>query len=243
MFLTVIAFLLSICSAYADENSDGGTPLAIPASPPAQPQPLQLTRSSSQLMAVQQYQRQRLQIRGEMSFHGGHTTFYSGHRYRWGGVGMAVHSPVTTSRTWGVYQGPSRINVPDFLTMVGQTEQSRLLSAEIARAERASRAWYTTAGVGVAGMIVGWVGYNTATTRDDRITFNNISLGGLGLTVTGLIGGSFPAGKATRLQRVPQASMTSDQAQQLIDTHNNTLRESLQLSADDVWAIESQRGR
>lgn len=215
-------------------------PLAIPGAPSAAPQPGM--SSAERLQALRQYRRERLTINPEVEVSGGGTRVYSG--FGWGGPGwgggMVVTDPVITTRTWGTYQGSSRLSVPQFLQVTGQDALSTELSNQIASNDRRSRTFYTVAGVGVAGLLVGTFGARTATNGLQFQQYNSLILPSLGLTVGGVFMGSFPAARAERLRRYPSESLGIDTAQQLADEHNDRLRESLGLSPEDVWDIEAR---
>lgn len=221
-------------------------PLAIPGDPGAAPQPAAAPGMSSaeRLQALRQYRRQRLSINPEVEVSGGGTRVYTG--FGWGapgwGGGMVVTDPVVTTRTWGTYQGSSRLSVPQFLQAAGQSGLSTELNDEIAGNERRSRTFYTVAGIGVAGLLVGTVGARHAVATRNELQyyqFNSMILPSIGLTVGGVFMGSFPAARAERLRRYPSESMSIDSAQQLADEHNDRLRESLGLSPEDVWELEA----
>jgi hypothetical protein len=216
-------------------------PLAVPAGPPA---PV----TAARLQALRGYKAGRLQLRDETEFRGG-SAWVMGGGYggmwgpgygAWGWGGPVVIDPPTALRTWGVYRGPERLDVPEFLTAVGQTQRRKELDADITRLKRRATFWSVIAGLGGAGLATGLVGMSTVETRQQYDTFNAVTLGGTLVMATGFIGNSFPRGKESALRRYPSATMGSDEAQQLIDAHNEALREELGLSAADVWALEAE---
>ena len=73
---------------------------------------------------------------------------------------------------------------------------------------------------------------------DTYMTFNTVALSGLGLSVTGLLGGSFPSARANRLARYPSESLTAQEAQDYVDAHNDRLQQELGLTDQEVWAFE-----
>ena len=57
-----------------------------------------------------------------------------------------------------------------------------------------------------------------------------------------LLGGSFPSAKANRLVRYPSSTLTADEAQQYVDSHNDRLQQELGLTAQEVWSFEVGSG-
>jgi hypothetical protein len=147
--------------------------------------------------------------------------------------------PPTALRTWGVYRGPERLAVPDFLAVVGEAERKRELDAVLERLARRSKAWSVVAVVGGAGLAAGLIGMSSAQTAADYQTFNAVTLGGTIVMATGFVGSSFPKGKESGLRRYPSSSIGGDEAQGMVDQHNEALRQELGLSASDVWALEA----
>ena len=235
-------------SPTTEQHAPVPEPLAIPGPVRAAPQPPQQP-SVDRLYALRQYQRERLDVRGEVEFHGGGARVHTGVAFGYGRphhgprIGVVVADPITTTRTWGVYKGPTRLDVPEFLGTIGDTEQQRQLELEITRAERAARSWRIVGGAGIGAMVVGYVGMNTA---PDPVTFwqyNSLSVTGLIATVGGFAISSIPAGKALRKRRYPSESLGVAEAQRLADEHNDRLRQSLGLTPTDVWGVESQQER
>ncbi|MEC8423953.1 MAG: hypothetical protein VX000_09260, partial [Myxococcota bacterium] len=142
-------------------------------------------------------------------------------------------------RTWGIYRGPQRLDVPDFLSVAGEVERKRKLDAALERLRRRGTGWSVVAGLGGAGLVTGLVGMSSVENRRDFELFNSLTLGSTLVMATGFIGTSFPRGRESALRRYPAATLGSDEAQQLIDRHNEMLRTELGLSAADVWALEA----
>lgn len=216
-------------------------PLAVPAGPgtPVTPE---------RLRALRGYKAGRLELRKETELRGG-SAWMMGGGYggmwgpgygAWGGGGPVIIDPPTALRTWGVYRGPERLDVPDFLSVVGEVERRRELDATLEALGRRGKVWSVIAAIGGAGLATGLVGMSTVDTRRDYQTFNAVTLGGTLVMATGFIGTSFPRGKESALRRYPASSIGSGEAQRLVDAHNETLREELGLSAADVWALEAE---
>lgn len=219
-------------------------PVAAPPPPPAPPPvagPPTLTLSPEKLRALREYRERSLSVQGETELSGG-----GYHAVGMGsplGRGMWMDSwivadPIVATRGWGVYQGPQRLNVPTFLGAAGQPERKAKLEADIAKRRRNGHIWMGVAGLGGAAIVTGVVGMGQSETLNGLKTWNNVTFAGTGLTITGLIGGSVPTAKASRLQRSPEASMSVAEAHKLVDHHNEALRTELQLSPEEVWLVE-----
>ena len=216
-------------------------PLAVPArvAPVVTPARLQALRS---------YRSGRLELREETELRGGSAWMMGGGYggfwgpayggWGWGWGGPVIVDPPTTLKTWGIYRGPERLDVPEFLTAVNAGERRRTLDTRIERLERRGRTWSVVAGVGGAGLLTGLVMASSATEMPQYRLGNNITLGGTLLMATGLVGASFPRGQAASLRRYPSSSLSGAEAQEMIDKHNEDLRKELGLSAADVWALE-----
>jgi len=216
-------------------------PLAIPGNTPGAAPPASGLSSSERLQALRQYKRERLSINPEIEVSGGGTRVYTGFGWAgpgWGG-GMVITDPVTTTRTWGTYQGAQRLDVPTFLLEANAVGASGELTADITGAQQRSRVWYSVAGVGVAGLLVGTIGARTAPTEELFYQYSSLMTPSIGLALGGMLAGSFPAARAERLRRYPSESIGIQEAQALADAHNDALRASLGLSPEDVWVIES----
>jgi len=151
---------------------------------------------------------------------------------------MVVSDPISTTRTWGVYQGPRRLSAPEFLLLAEQTERHQQLVTDIHLAERKSKRWFRVAGVGAAGIITGMVGMAVADEMEPYLLWNRVTFGSSTVAVAGLLGASFPSAKANKLQRDPSASFPIEQAHQWTNGHNEELRVELGLSPEEVWLLE-----
>ena len=216
-----------------------GRPLAVPADGTP---PVDVVR----LQALRAYKARRLWVREEAELRGGSTFAFGAGGYMGGpGFGYGASGPVlvdapTVLRTWGVYQGSERLSVPKFFAATGEVEKQREMQATVSTLNRRGKVWSTIAVAGAAGLVAGIAGMGLADNRDDYYTWNRVTLGSTGGLALGLVGGSFPRGKAHGLVRYPSTSMTSPEAQTLVDRHNDGLREELGLSPADVWALEAQ---
>lgn len=233
--IPTLALLSLIATAQAQQP-----PLAVPAGPS--------TVTPEKLRALRMYKANRLTLQDETELRGGGAWSmggvwgpgWGGPGWGWGGyTGPVMVDPITQVRTWGIYQGPERVDVPTFLEMAGATERKQDLETEVARLKKRTTAWGTLAALGGAAVVSGLVGMSASDEIEQYRTWNIVSLGGTGVLTAGLIGTSFPRGRASSLRKYPSASMTSAQAQTLVDDHNEGLREELGLSAADVWALEA----
>lgn len=194
----------------------------------------------TRLRALRTYKAQRIQVRAETEYRGGgssYTGMAAGYPYG-SAIGVTVSEPVSTFRTWGVYRGPQRLSVPDFLGITGAVQRRDELSSEIEKARTASRWWFGFAGAGVTAIVTGIVGMSAAKKLPMYRQYNWVALGGTGVTISALMGASFPTAKATKLFRYPGVSMNSDEANALAHTHNETLREKLEIQPSEAWLLD-----
>ncbi len=110
-------------------------------------------------------------------------------------IGVTVSEPVSTFRTWGVYRGPQRLSVPDFLAITGADQRRDELSREIKKARTASRWWFGFAGAGVTAIVTVIVGMSAAKKPPTYRQYNWVALGGTGVTISALMGASLSAGQ------------------------------------------------
>ncbi len=124
------------------------------------------------------------------------------------------------------------------LAVTGQADLRAALEADIRTYRRRGAAWFSVAGVGLAGILGGMVALDMATTRDQAVLANRIVLGSTAGAAVGLVAGSFPRARSDRLARDPSATLSAPEAQRLADAHNDALRAELGLAPADVWALE-----
>jgi hypothetical protein len=199
------------------------------------------TLTPERLKALRTYKGQRLQVRAETEYRGGGVSTFSSMSYGYPhgyGTGVVVSEPVSTFRTWGVYRGPQRLSVPDFLTIAGATQERDDLVATITKARRASHVWFGGAAVGMAAIVTGLVGMGAAKKLPTYRQYNYIALSGTGATIGCLLGASFPAAKASRLYRYPGTTLNSDEANALAHSYNEKLRNELSLQPDEAWLLD-----
>jgi hypothetical protein len=197
--------------------------------------------SPDRLKALRAYKNQSLSIRRETELQGGGARVGTSMAYGMGPVIMTQHvttAPVYTVRTWGIYRGPERINMPRFLELVGDEAGHASLVEEIERKYKQAKTGFTVAGAGGVGLFMGIMGMSVATTESSWYTWNVVALGGSLTGLGGMVAGSLPASRATQLTRHPRTSTTPEEAQVLIDEHNEALRDRLGLSPKEVWLME-----
>lgn len=234
------ALLLLVGVALAQQPE---RPLAIPASPPVAAPAAAPVLTADKLSALRAYQAQRLVVRDEVELVGGGATMVGGWGYPYGRYGymhptVVVQEPTEIMRVWGIYRGRERLSTPRFLDLAGQADLHTAVQADIRKARRSGTAWFSVAGVGLAGILGGMVGLELATTEDQARVANRVVLAGTGFATGGLLIGSFPRAKASRLSRYPSITLSADQANELADAHNAELRDDLGLSPAEVWDIE-----
>ena len=268
--MTHLLLLLQLSTSSAFAQSAEEPPLAIPASgeapaaaptsgPPRQgpprdgafgpPPPM----SAAQLQALTQYREQRLSVRPETELHGGGAVVvgggyggmyrpgpYGGVHVGWAVPGVVLSDPVTAEQTWAVYQGPTRLDAPEFLRAAGETGRADALDRDIKRAKRASAAWLGVAGAGAVMAVTGVMGLGVTGDPDINRMYNNLMVGGAGVAAVGLVGSSFPSARARELSHDLPASISLAEAQAMAAKHNDALRQQLGLSPAEVWGVESQ---
>jgi len=259
-------FLLALLSSPV-RAQDASAPLAIPSGAPvptaapasADEQPLAIPPdqvppslavpgprrhpglSPDKLAALRQYQAERLQIHGETELHGGGTTVWAGGWWgpRWGPVTTVAiaQEPIFATRSWGFYQGPQRLDVPDALQLAGDPRAPEL-QARIDHKRAAARGWRTVAGAGGVALVTSIFGNATASNLAEHQTWGTVGLAGGAVAVVGLIAGSSPAAEAATLARYPAHTLSPAEARAVVDAYNDHLRDRLGLSPQDVWSIE-----
>ena len=88
--------------------------------------------------------------------------------------------------------------------------------------------------------VTGFMGLGTTDDRDLNMMFNNLMVGGAGVAAIGVVGSSFPSGRARELSHDLPASISLAEAQAMAAKRNDALRQELNLSPAQVWGVESQ---
>ena len=233
----------ALAESYDDEAPHGRV-MAAALKAPSRPSP-QLERpdqlDAAKLSSIREYQRRRLQLREETELRGGGSSVVSnpyGNPYTLGSS-QVVTDPIYTVRGWGIYEGPRRLTVPQYLNTIGSYEMQEYLEQDIRKLEATSKALYGLGAGGVLATVVGVIGMQNAQDQDQRVIFLATAAGGVGAMLGGFVGGSIPAGKATRIETEPAYTFTPEQVREDIDEHNEGLRQGLGLSAQEVLFIEA----
>jgi hypothetical protein len=189
------------------------------------------------LAATRAYDAQRFEIREETELRGGGSTLAGG---SWGSPmgSTVVTNPVYTVRGWGIYQGHTRLTVPEYLDRTGQVDLALALNADIERSRWQARALYGAGGVGLAATLVGLIGAQTTNDPTEFLWYRRASAAGSITAIAGFIGGSVPSARAQRLETDPSYRFTPDQVQPHLDRANESLRQELDLSPHHVLQIE-----
>jgi hypothetical protein len=245
MFAISLALALTLASASAMEAPELALPGVSTRAPQVMRAPLAFQGlTADQARAVRQYQNNKLELRPETRFQGGGSTMVYeswGSPWRRGTLGYSyvVHDPVYAVPSWGIYQGPERLTVPEYLGEVGRVGQKADLEAKIERLERRSKRWYTLGGLGVAATVGGVVAQ--VSTADPYINYYGhwTTLGGAGAMILGFVGGSFPSAKAERLETRPDEWLEARQLQEEIADHNARLGAELGLTPEQTLLLDS----
>lgn len=221
-------------------------PAARPADGPGLAVPAGGGLSAERLQAIRSYRARHLEVRGETRYEGGGATVVStGYGRRWWGVGMTeVYThPVTATPVWAVYQGPERLTVPRFYDLAGEAGRADALRDRISGKKTMANVWFGVAGAGIATSLVGFFGYAGADDARTAQTWGRVALGGMGVGVVGLVGGSFPSTKARQLAHDYPTSLDPQEAHRLVDAANERLRRELGLTPEEALRAEGgERG-
>lgn len=189
------------------------------------------------LAATRVYEAQRFHIREETEVRGGGSTLAGG---SWGSPmgSTVVTNPIYTVRGWGIYQGHTRLTVPEYLDRTGQVDLALALNADIERSRWQARALYGAGGVGVAATLVGLIGAQTTNDPTEFMWYRRASAAGSITAIAGFIGGSVPSARAQRLENDPSYRFTPEQVQPHLDRANESLRQELDLSPQHVLQLQ-----
>jgi hypothetical protein len=202
--------------------------------PPAPAAPAALTAERLQLLRT--YKAQRIGVRAETELRGGGTSFgWASPRY---GPSVMMSDPLYTVRTWGLYQGSERLSTPSALALMGERARHDALTDQIQRGRRVGTTFFVAGGLGAAAMLGGIVASQRAPTEEALLLASQVTTIGALAGVGGVVIGSFPSARASRLERYPSATMPREEAQRLAAAHNERLRLQLGLSPAEVWMLE-----
>ena len=234
----LLALGLSVAPALAQD-----LPLAIPNDSTPAPQLALPPMTNAQALAARQYRAQRLVLQPETELHGGGGTVmhhaYGPRRYGYYGMSYVARDPIYAVPSWGIYRGPERLTVPEYMGAVGRVGQKADLDAKIERLERRSKRWYTLGTLGILTTIGGVVTQIAVEDPAARYYSHYATLGGAGAMVVGFVAGSFPNAKADRMENDPAEWLDAGQLQAEIDEYNADLGNRLGLSPEQQLMLES----
>ncbi|MDP6935526.1 MAG: hypothetical protein QGG40_21585, partial [Myxococcota bacterium] len=198
--------------------------------------------STQNLSALQRYTALRLSVQSEPSVYGSafapHRTYPAPQApYWWISDSRDLESNNSPIR-WSIYRGLARLSVPDFLETTGQSQQLNSVNRDIDTARKKSKVWFAAAGLGASALTGSLAAMASAQDYDTYVSWNRLALGGAAISGLGLLAASFPATEAAHLNRFPETVMNIEEAQQLVEAHNSSLREELDLTADQVLVVE-----
>lgn len=206
--------------------------------------------SDSDFKAIQQFRSEHLEIRTITNWRGGGATVV--HHGWWGprygphvGIGTVYRQPVVAEHTYAVFQGPTRLNVPQYLDVVGDPRED-----DWRRRIDNNRRWSAGfTGLGVMGgvaTIVGVIGGSMNRDFDRRDDWDLVTLSGIGGLVIGFGGASATSSRAFTLQ-TNYNLLGWDNTRNQVDDYNDALRQDLGISPQQAWDIidssSQRRGR
>ena len=155
---------------------------------------------------------------------------------------MAWSSPyVMRVDGWAVFQGDQRLSVPASLERMGMAGQKVELERRIRRRRTAGTVLYALGGTGLAAAVVGLVGADQARTYDEARTWSRVATISMFSGAGCFVAGSFPLGKARRLEADPVYTLSRSEAEALADDANERLRNKLGLSPAAALQLEQDQ--
>jgi hypothetical protein len=193
------------------------------------------------------FQSRHLAMRPEIQWRGGGATVIDsgwGMGRRWGGFATAevIPHPLTADAEWAVFQGPRRLEVPDFLGLTGQKAAHEHVSERIRASRGVARGLHVLGGLGLASTLVGTFAWSNARTWESYETWSTVTMVGTGALVAGFLGGGFAASRATRLTRDFE-TLDFESTRDAVDAYNEALRVELGLAPTDVYEAIYGAGR
>jgi hypothetical protein len=205
--------------------------------------------TAADLQAAMNFRSGHLEIRTITSWHGGGSVvIHQGYRWgprgpgpHWGvGVGTVVGAPMVPEHGWAVFQGPSRLKVPEYLDLVGDSRADDY--RQRIRSNHSSGNVLSAVGViGIAAVVTGIVGAANADFLPERREWNTVALAGSGGMLIGFTGASIAHGTARRLER-DYGELGWEPTRAQVDAYNEKLRTQLGLSAEQTWQIIDEGG-
>ncbi len=249
--MSPLLLVSSFLAASRAQESD--PPLAIPidgqVTGSTRMAPPEAPRTSEDLKAAMGFRSGHLEIRTITSWRGGgafvvHQGYGWGPRGpgpRWGlGFSTVVSEPMVPEHAWAVFQGPSRLGVPEYLDLVGDSRADDVRHR--IRSNRTAGAVLSTVGVvGLAAVVTGLVGAADADFPPERREWNNVALAGTGGILIGFTGASIAHGTARRLE-YDYGELGWEPTRAQVDGYNEQLRQQLGLSAEQAWHIIDEGG-
>jgi hypothetical protein len=206
-------------------------------------------QTATDFKSATEFRSSHLEVRTITAWSGGGSwVFHQGYRFggrgpgpRWGvGVSTVVAQPMIPEHGWAVFQGPTRLEVPAYLDLV-KDPRANDYRRRIRSNQNAGVALNTVGVMGIAVLVTGIVGAQTADDRYEHDVWNNVSLGGVGGMLVGFTGGSLANGTARRLEYdYGEIGWEATRAQ--VDAYNDELRSDLGLSSDQAWRIIEEGG-
>lgn len=170
------------------------------------------------------YWRPRTWLGGAWTFHRGPATIHVG--------GAVPVEPVSPGGAWAVFEDRRRLQVPEYLDLVGNDALYRDLTGDIRRAGTWSDVWLATVVAGAVATVGGTIAFYEA--RDIQARYTADAVAGLG--ILGMIGGAI--GRNITVSRVHDLRYRFGRTLDLADTrseveaYNRALKKRLGLPPD-----------
>jgi len=195
---------------------------------------------AARIARLQQYKSERLRVVTETELRGGVAAVAVGTPQPAGMVAPSVVmvDPVLTYQTWGIYRGSHRLSPSTFLRETGETFRADDLDRRTERDRNKARRWMVVAGAGATSLAMGMVAMSKAEDLPQQMLAQQLTLGGVGLGMTGVVGASFPASRATRMTHYPSAVLERADAEAMAERHNKALQQELGLTEGDLLLLE-----
>jgi hypothetical protein len=250
--LLLASFLVEATTA---QETHAPPPPAIPADdgddPPQRNGPRDQPHTPAELQAAMSFKSQHLEVRQVTSWRGSGSTVVTSGYYGYGGgprggpsygMGVSTASPQTIvpEHAWTVFQGPMRLTVPDYLTLVGDDRADDVRRR--IRSARTTGTLFTAIGVaGVGAVVAGIIGSANADTHQEREDWNTVALAGTGGLIVGFTIGGAAQSSASRLT-TDYSKLGWEPTQAQVDAYNEALRTQLGLSPEQAWSILENGG-
>jgi hypothetical protein len=247
----VLALSSGLGSAYAQEAT-AEPPMAIPvggqppiasttARAPAAP------ATAEDLKGAMSFRSGHLEIRSVTAWHGGGSwVIHEG--YGWGrgpgprwGVSTVVAAPMVPEHAWTVFQGPSRLTVPEYLDLVDDPRANDV-RRRIRNNRSAAGALAAFGVAGVSAVITGAVGASSADFPAERHDWNVLANAGVGGVLIGFGGSALANGTARHLE-YDYGEIGWERTRTQVDDYNEKLRTKLGVPADQAWRIMEEGGQ